>query len=73
MNTYLQGFQPLEKSWKPGKWKKLFPDIEKLLNLEKAPKTWKNHEIFKNLNFHLSYCVVQFQFSYTKSFSSLQK
>ena len=33
-----QGFQPLEKSWKPGKWKKLFPDLEKSWNLKKVQK-----------------------------------
>ena len=28
--------------------KKLFADLEKSWNLEKAPKTWKNHGIWKN-------------------------
>ena len=44
----LQGFQPLEKSLKPGKWKKPFPDLEKSWNLGKAPKPGKIMELFGN-------------------------
>ncbi len=45
---WVQGFQPLEKSWKPGKWKKLFPDLEKSWNLKKKTKTSKNNGILQN-------------------------
>ncbi len=59
-----QGFQPLEKSWKPGKWKKLFPHLEKSWNLKKS--TWKNYGILSliwNIVKPISRAVRAFQVS----------
>ncbi len=55
----LAGFpEPLEKSWKPGKWKKKhFPDLEKSWNLKKPQKPGKIME-FGKINLEKSWNFV---------------
>ena len=51
----LQGLQPVEKSWKPGKQKKkLFPGLEKIMKFEKIPKIMKKSWNLKKINLQIS-------------------
>ncbi len=45
-----QGFQPLEKSWKPGKWKKNFSRLGKIMEFGKSPKNLEKSWNLEKIN-----------------------